>query len=308
MRIYIVPIGVRWLLAVCCLLIYCSVNSGCAMQKGRNTLPTKQQLVVDQLVVHSDFHLPKNHRLIRELTSRRDEISRILDIPTSDESIHVFLFDDEAHFQAFMERAHPEFPGRRAFFVKSDNSLNVYAYWGPRVGDDLRHEVTHGYLHSVVPNLPIWLDEGLAEYFEIKRGKQGLNGPHIYSLSNRLRRSDWEPDLARLETLREATELGQMDYAESWLWVHFLLSSGEETQELLQNQLNQLIRLGVADSMAEAVADLIPNSEVKLIAYLKQLEGKAHLEGKASPPTMVRPVSAINAGSDAYDNSSLEGS
>jgi hypothetical protein len=289
MRSYIVPIGVRLLLAICCTLV-----GGCAMQKGRNTLPAKQQLVVDQLVVHSDFHLPKNHRLIRELTSRRNEISKILDIPTSDESIHVFLFDDEAHFQAFMERAHPEFPGRRAFFVKSDNSLNVYAYWGPRVGDDLRHEVTHGYLHSVIPNLPIWLDEGLAEYFEIKRGKQGLNGPHIYSLSNRLRRSDWRPDLARLEALRDAAELNQQDYAESWLWVHFLLSGGEKTQKLLQNQMKQLIRLGVADSMAKAVAESIPNCEAKLIAHLEQLEGKS------SQPNSSRPVGAIENSEGAF--------
>jgi len=263
------------------------------MQEGRNTLPTKQQLVVDQLVVHSDFHLPKNHRLIRELTSRRKEIATILDIPTSDESIHVFLFDDKIHFQAFMERAHPEFPGRRAFFVKSDNSLNVYAYWGPRVGDDLRHEVTHGYLHSVIPNLPIWLDEGLAEYFEIKRGNQGINVPHIYSLSNRLRSADWRPNLARLEALHEPAELDQMDYAESWLWIHFLLSGGEGHQKLLQNQMKQLIRLGVADPMARAVAESIPNCESKLIAHLEQLEKKS------SQPTSVRPTSVIGVSEGA---------
>ena len=84
--------------------------------------------------------------------------------------------------------------------------------------------------------------------------------------------------------------------------MHFLLSSGEETQALLQNQLNQLIRLGVADSMAPSVADLIPDSEVKLIAYLKQLEGKAN------PPRGIPPVSVTSAGSDAYKKSSLEGS
>lgn len=270
------------------------------MQTGHSTLPTKQQLVVDQLVVHSDFHLPKNHRLIRELTSRRNEIATMLDIPTSDESIHVFLFDDEIHFQAFMERAHPEFPGRRAFFVKSDNSLNVYAYWGPRVGDDLRHEVTHGYLHSVIPNLPIWLDEGLAEYFEIKRGKHGINSPHIYSLSNNMRRSDWRPNLARLEALRNPLELDQLDYAESWLWVHFLLSSGEGNQKFLQNQVKQLIRLGVADPIGRAVVETIPNCESNLIAHLEQLEKKL------SQPNSVRPVSVIGSGEDTFCEAFLE--
>jgi hypothetical protein len=295
-RFYIAPIGIRLLLVIGCALV-----GGCATQKGRSSLPVKQQLVVDQLVVHSDFHLPKNHRLIKELTSRRNEIARILDIPTSDESIHVFLFDDETHFQAFMERAHPEFPGRRAFFVKSDNSLNVYAYWGPRVGDDLRHEVTHGYLHSVIPNLPIWLDEGLAEYFEIKRGKQGLNGPHIYSLSNRMRRLDWRPDLARLEALQEATEMNQLDYAESWLWVHFLLSGDEQTRKIVQNQMKQLIRLGVAEPMAESLAESIPDCESKLISHLRRLEGKSTLSDAQ------RPVNAIPVSDEAFSAATTEG-
>ena len=117
---------------------------------------------------------------------------------------------------------------------------------------------------------------------------------HSLSLSNRLRRSDWQPDLVRLETLRDAAELNQMDYAESWLWVHFLLSGGEETQKLLQNQMKQLMRLGVADSMAEAVADLIPDSESKLIAHLKLLEGKSSLPGVS------RPIGVNGASRDTY--------
>ena len=40
----------------------------------------------------------------------------------------------------------------RAFFVESDTRLNIYAYWGDRVAEDLRHEVTHGYLHAMVPH------------------------------------------------------------------------------------------------------------------------------------------------------------
>jgi hypothetical protein len=69
---------------------------------------------------------------------------------------------------------HPNLPRRRAFFVETDTRLSVYAYWGDRVAEDLRHEVVHGYLHAVVPHLPLWLDEGLAEYFEVPRGLSGL--------------------------------------------------------------------------------------------------------------------------------------
>ncbi|GIT30210.1 MAG: hypothetical protein Ct9H300mP1_22560 [Planctomycetaceae bacterium] len=39
--------------------------------------------------------------------------------------------------------------------------------------EDLRHEFTHGVLHSSLKRVPLWLDEGLAEYFEVVGPKPG---------------------------------------------------------------------------------------------------------------------------------------
>lgn len=245
--------------------------SGCAIAEKRISLPSKEQLVREQLVINSNFHLPRNHRLIGELVRRRDEISELLEIPTTDEPINVFLFDNQKHFRNFMTQSHPEFPDRRAFFVKNDTSLNVYAFWGPRVGQDLRHEVTHGYLHGVVPNLPLWLDEGIAEYFEVGRGKGGINGPHVYQLANSLRRGQWKPDLSRLELLTSASEMTQMDYAESWLWVHFLLSEELKSHSIVQDQLKTLIDTGMADAIMPRVETDFPDYEARLINHLNML-------------------------------------
>ena len=249
------------------------LTSGCATTQRRNSLPHREQLTRDQLIIHSDFHLPKNHRLITELTSRRSEIAELLAIPTTDEPINVYLFDDQDHFREFMTKSHPEFPNRRAFFVKNDTSLNVYAFWGSRVGEDLRHEVTHGYLHGVVPNIPLWLDEGIAEYFEIGRGKGGLNGPHVYQLANRFRRGEWTPDLTRLESLVSASELTQMDYAEAWLWVHFLLSGDSQSRSIIQDQLKSLIDTGQAQPVMPKIEAEFPDYETRLIMHLKMLDG-----------------------------------
>ena len=81
----------------------------------------------------------------------------------------------KAHVRSFFRDRYPDFPKRRAFFVETDTQLAVYAQWGDRVAEDLRHEVAHGYLHAIVPSIPLWLDEGLAEYFEVPRGQNGLN-------------------------------------------------------------------------------------------------------------------------------------
>ena len=68
-----------------------------------------------------------------------------------------------------MTRHFPGTPSRRAFFVESPTHLSVYAQWGDRVQEDLRHEVVHGYLHAVLRDIPLCLDEGIAEYFEVPR-------------------------------------------------------------------------------------------------------------------------------------------
>ncbi len=250
--------------------------AGCATGNQRRSLPSAHRMVSDQLVIHSDFALPRDHRLIAELTARRHEISELLEIPTVDEPINVFLFDNEEHFRTFMTQRHPEFPNRRAFFIKDDTSLNVYAFWGSRVGEDLRHEVTHGYLHGVVPNLPLWLDEGIAEYFEIGRGKGGVNGPHVYQLSNSLNRKEWKPNLARLEALESATEMTQMDYAESWLWVHFLLSGDLQSRSIIREHLQQLVETGHANLILPTVTNEFPDYEVQLISHLRRLEERTN--------------------------------
>lgn len=241
------------------------------MLSGQGGLPTSQTVTRGQLVIHSDFHLPKRHRLLDELVARQVDLAEELQLPMSDEPIDVFLFEDKDQFQTFMIHSHPEFPNRRAFFVKSDTSLKVFAYWGARVGEDLRHEVTHGYLHSVVPNIPLWLDEGLAEYFEVSRGKGGVNGPHVYHLANQLRQGEWKPDLARLESLLSASKLTQMDYAESWLWVHFLLSGDDDTKSIIQRQLAEIRVTGKAGSTLALIKAEVPDYETQLLMHLKFL-------------------------------------
>ena len=219
-------------------------------------LPQNREVVRGQLVIHSDFHLPSRHRLLDELENRRADISEALNIPVSDEMIHIYLFADEASFTDYLKRKHPLFPNRRAFFVKDDTSLMVFAWWGSRVAEDLRHEVTHGYIHSVVNDIPLWLDEGIAEYFETPRVNRGFNSPHFHLLIEKYDSGEWEPDLARLESLRKAGALTQMDYAESWLWVHYLLHHDAQTVGVLRNYIEQVrVRPATAKSLQQLLAD-----------------------------------------------------
>ncbi|MBN2578883.1 MAG: DUF1570 domain-containing protein [Pirellulales bacterium] len=252
-----------------CLFLF----SGCAAPwASRLTLPDRYTLVHDPLEIHSDFHLIAHHRLVDDLISLRTDLSRRLEIPDSQEPIHVYLFENPERFQGFMKLYHPEFPERRAFFVETDVKLSVYAQWGDRVSEDLRHELTHAYLHAIVPNLPLWLDEGLAEFHEVPRRELGLNHAHLCRLKELQEREHWQPDLDRLEKLDPDREMSQDDYAEAWGWTYFLLLGQPEHATLLRGYLHDLQRHATAAPFSIRLRSLTPEPEKALAEFLRELK------------------------------------
>ena len=231
--------------------------------------PKTHSLLREQLSIHTDFPLAAQHRLIEELAAKRYDLSRELALPVSNEPIHIYLFDEEPRFRAFIEARYPDFPRRRAFFIETDTRLLVYAYWGDRVAEDLRHETTHGYLHAMVPNLPLWLDEGLAEYFEVPRGHDGMNRPHLRRLVKRLDEGQWRPELGRLHAMTSSFEMTQDDYAEAWAWVHFLLHSHPAHRTLLRSYLDELRREGTAEPIPGQLARLLSRPEDALVGHVR---------------------------------------
>jgi hypothetical protein len=260
------------------LVCACLFAGGCATWRTnapKVALPNRYDLPLDQLIVHSNFELPSQQRLLQELNSERIDISNKLGLPVSDEKIHVYLFKDSDQFYDFIRQKYPSFPDRRAFFVESDTRLAVFAYWGDRVAEDLRHEVCHGYLHSVVQGLPLWLDEGLAEYFEVPRGTHGVNPPHVEELSVLAKQGNWRPDLRRLEAFRSPAEMAETDYAESWAWIHWLLESDPQHQAVLQEYLTDLRRNSNAQAPLSIYVRRLPGDpEADLLAYVQWLGAK----------------------------------
>ncbi len=246
-------------------------RSGVPLGRPSTRLPERFAVVRGQLVFHSDFVLAAHHRLLDQLTALRAELSRQLALGGSDEPIHVYLFESPERFERFVAERLPELPGRRAYFVESDTRLAVYAQWGDRVAEDLRHEVTHGYLHSSVPHLPLWLDEGLAEYYEVAPGGGGLNVAHLERLARWGGRGLWAADLERLEQIVPTGELSQIDYAEAWAWVHLMLHSSPQAAEQLRCYLADLRRAAPPEGLKPRLQQLWGDPEAVLVDHLSRL-------------------------------------
>jgi hypothetical protein len=158
--------------------------------------------------------------------------------------------------------------------VQNDTSLAVYAQWGDRVAEDLRHEVAHGYLHAVLPDIPLWLDEGLAEYFETPRNAAGLNRPHVEWLTAEAAKGAWQPNLQRLEQLDGAAQLTQTDYAESWAWVHMLLETIPPRRELMHAYLKAMQGNKPHEPLSVAILKSTADPNKALNEHLAELAAK----------------------------------
>ena len=232
---------------------------GCAGVRGVApmpiALPTDHTEYRRQIAVYSDFVVPEQGRLIDDLAVLRNEVAAAMGLSPGGGTIHLFLFGERQAYEAYLEDRYPELPRRRAFFIQADGHLKVFAYRNPRLREDLRHEVVHAAVHDALGDSPLWFDEGLAECFEMQPASESplpLHPAHAELLSGGLAAGRWRPNLARLEDLHSSGDMTQIDYAESWLWVHWLLSAPDR-RELL------MMHLGLVEACpAQPLADRRP--------------------------------------------------
>lgn len=242
---------------------------GCTITKPQLTaLPAKYSVKAEQLLVLSDFKLSPQDELIQELEALRESVAETLEVPMQDRRVVVYLFSDETEYSKYMQSTYPNLPPRRAFFIGSPAELAVYAFWGNQVRVDLRHEYTHGLLHAGLKAVPLWLDEGLAEYFEVTgNDPKRINVEHAQRLSTAVQ-NGWRPDLRRLEGIEDVAEMHRLDYQESWAWVHFLLHESPDTRALLLDYLAELRHTAQPGSLADRIESELPHASERLLSYV----------------------------------------
>jgi hypothetical protein len=103
--------------------------------------------------------------------------------------------------------------------------------WVPLAGDGfrntVRHEGFHWYLHELIDDVPIWFDEGYAQWFgaterKFARTKVGVaDDDAVYTLKQA--GSELTP-LAKLMTMDQPTFMAKptLHYAQAWALVHML--------------------------------------------------------------------------------------
>jgi len=210
----------------------------------------------------------RGQELLRQIAQLRNEVESTLGVRGPGRPIQVNLFQTRERYQAFLQPRVPIAANRTAVFVESPDMGQIYVCYHPEFESDLRHESTHAVLHESVPEIPLWLDEGLAEYFELPANDRSRHNPYLVELRGQIER-EWAPDLRRLENLVRVDDLRRADYRECWGWAHFLLHGPEPVQQQLHEFLNTLESGVPAGCLSDRLRALMPDMDVQLINHLR---------------------------------------
>ncbi|HEY6565085.1 MAG TPA: DUF1570 domain-containing protein [Pirellulaceae bacterium] len=219
--------------------------------------------------IHADFPLARLDPLLNELLQLQQELRSRLNLVPSREGIDVYLFSESDVYHAYMQRHFPEITPRRAMFIKSNSPGNVFAFVSPELATDLRHECTHAVLHAALPVVPLWLDEGLAEYFEVPAIQRTFDHPHMSATRRGLLWSR-PPSLERLEALTELDQMGTREYQEAWAWTHFLLHGPPTARQALASYFRDIAQATPPQPISRRLQEAMPRPDREFVGHFQR--------------------------------------
>lgn len=196
-------------------------------------------LAVRPFVIRADHVLYDRDLLRQELAQLTADICSTLHFKVNERWAEIYLFAREADYRDYLRRHFGDVLIRPALFVKKNGVCMIFAYRRVNMLADLRHESTHALLHYHVGEMPIWLDEGLAEYFEVARKDRAEANPYLAEVV-RQSQLGWTADLDDLQRRRGMADMNQSQYRDSWAWVHFLLHGPPEGRTALDEYLKRI--------------------------------------------------------------------
>ncbi|NUQ66280.1 MAG: hypothetical protein HUU20_27785 [Pirellulales bacterium] len=220
------------------------------------------------LVCRADFSLESIDPVLRQLAQLQIDLNDRLGVRPAAEPIELYLFRQEWTYRNTLSRHFPNVPYRRALYVKTGGRGMVFAYWSREFEIDLRHECTHALLHAALPVVPLWLDEGLAEYFEIAPDERASGSPYLSGV-RWMARFGITPRLEKLEKKIDVGQMGGSEYRDSWAWVHFMLHGPQAAREELTGYLGDIQNHCPPGLLSQRLQQRLPDCDRQFGSHFK---------------------------------------
>ncbi len=231
--------------------------------QGQNRTGWPDERKIGPFVFHANFRMDNYLPVLQRLEGLGKEVSQRLKLKRSQEPIHLFLFATRGTYQRYMKLHFPKVPMRKALYIKNGGPGMVFAYLSNDFEVDLRHETTHALLHTALPMVPLWLDEGLAEYFELPPARREKESVYRSKVQWNYRLG-FAPNLGTLEKLCGTAQMKEHHYRDSWAWVHYLLHGSSVAGRELENYLSDIAKRTPPGQFRDRLKQRIPNVEDRL--------------------------------------------
>lgn len=226
---------------------------------------------VGPFTIQSTFPLGPFDKFFAELPDLQRDLTSTLGVPPAQKPIYVYLFADDAQYRAYIRQHFPKVPYRPALFVLENGTPGVYTFRKPELEVDLRHECTHALLHSSLQAVPLWLDEGIAKYFEVPAAQQEFEHPYFDDLKWKWSvRLGMVRSIDSLEDRQQLSDLDPNDYRYSWAWVHFMLHSTPPARQALVEYLASSQKGPPPSRLSVRLAEAVPNANLQMIQHFKR--------------------------------------
>ncbi|MCH8046507.1 MAG: hypothetical protein IID44_22605 [Planctomycetes bacterium] len=254
------------LLTICCLSI--ALWSPAIGSTARADEPWAEQRQIGPFAVHSQFSLKDHVGLFADLKQIQQDLKRCLAIGDPRAPIQMYLFADKANYRRFIEARFPKAPDRPALFIKSGGVCMVFAYQSKQFEIDVRHETTHALLHADLPMVPLWLDEGLAEYFEVAPKDRALGNSYLGTM-RLMTQFGIAPKITSLEKKANISEMGGSHYRYCWAWVHFMLHGPREAHGELVRYLADIRAMTPPGQLSDRLSRRIPRLNKQFVKHFR---------------------------------------
>ena len=247
--------------------------------------------------IHTNLETTFAEELGRRMNAMYDDYSRRLqDFTPSDETANakfeVYLFKQRDDYRRFTKNKVPNTGG---VFMPARNTLAAFLEGQGRdaLRRTLQHEAFHQFAHSVInPDLPPWLNEGLATVFE-----EGIFLGRSFKLGEvpprRVRQLQLDIDSGRLIPFREIMMMslddwsvalndkqgsrGATQYNQAWAMCHFLIFAQKNGDTIYRKRfLDMLTRIHKGDdgmtAFTASFSDNIDGFETQFRKFATGLE------------------------------------
>ncbi|HEU5459439.1 MAG TPA: tetratricopeptide repeat protein [Pyrinomonadaceae bacterium] len=255
------------------------------IQANPQTRDTWRSVRTNNLFVIGNVDAEKLRQVATWLEFFHGAFGRLVSRTVIDSSVPttVILFRDEASFQPFK----PLYQGRPAnvsgYFQPGDDVNYIAISLDPSDGNPFStafHEYVHAHVNENIPGAPLWLNEGLAEFYgslQFSSGEAVLGTPLMHYIRY-LRQQELLPLTSLFSINTSSDHYNESDktgvfYGQSWALVHYLMLGGSGRQDQFRRFLSLITR---GDSSAKAIEDAygvtLPVLEQELHAYIRRGE------------------------------------